>query len=160
MRKMSLMVAILLLSMATYAQKGKAGKTLCKGEKTEYRQSQRDDAIWERIPNITEAQKVQIKDLRSKHHKEMQKMRLELDKHELALKELRLAEQMDTKAANAIIDQKAALRAKMQKERLQNHEAIKALLTPEQREAMPIHPMRPNAKRQPCKKGGRNNCKR
>lgn len=149
MKKMSLIVAAMLLSMSlsSFAQKGKDCSPACQGKKTECSKKankkghHEQPCILDHIPNVTDAQKTKIQALVAQNKKDMQKMHLDMQKKELALKELRLQDQMDSNAANKIIDEKSQLRAQMEKSKLKMHEDIKALLTPEQRAAMPAHPM-------------------
>ena len=83
--------------------------------------------------NLTEDQQVQMKSLRLKLQQEMLPIRNELGENKARFRTLSTAESADMKAINKLIDGNSQLTASMAKLRAANHQAVRKLLTEEQR---------------------------
>ncbi len=85
------------------------------------------------IPNLTDAQREQIRALRLKHLKEVLPVESELRVKKLELAGLWDAEKLDTKAIVAKVKEIGELRNKLELARVQHKIEVYKLLTPEQR---------------------------
>lgn len=85
------------------------------------------------IPNLTEEQQQQITELRTAHLKEMQSKRDQIDVNRAQYRALMRGDRADMDAINANIDERTELRNQMEKTQAAHHQAIRNLLTEEQR---------------------------
>ncbi len=85
------------------------------------------------IPNLTEEQQQQITELRTGHLKEMQSMRDKIDVNRVQWRALMRGDRADMDAINANIDERTELRNQMEKMQATHHQAIRSVLTEEQR---------------------------
>ena len=85
------------------------------------------------MPDLTEEQKNQMKDLRFQMHKTLLPLQNQIGEYDAKMKTLTTAEQADMKAINKVIDNKTDVLAKMMKLKAENHQKIRAILTDEQR---------------------------
>ena len=87
------------------------------------------------IPNLTEDQKKKIKDLRTPLQKEILPLKNQLAEKKAHLKTLQTADKADLKSINTTIDEMTQLQSQMMKKRAAHTQAVRALLTDEQRVA-------------------------
>jgi len=92
-------------------------------------------AMLDDIPDLTDDQKAQIKEIREESRKQMQPQREESKKLRLKMIELKSSENPDQKQINALIDQQAKVKADMMKARTASELKVRSILTPEQRKA-------------------------
>ncbi len=85
------------------------------------------------IPNLTEEQSQQITELRTAHLKEMQTYRDQIDINRAQYRALMRGDRADMGAIDANIDQRAEIRSQMERKQASHHQAIRSLLTEEQR---------------------------
>ena len=85
------------------------------------------------MPDLTEEQKSQMKDLRFQMQKIILPLQNQIGEYDAKMKTLTTAEQADMKAINKVIDNKTDVLAKMMKLKAENHQKIRAILTDEQR---------------------------
>ena len=85
------------------------------------------------IPNLTDDQKKKINDLRTPLHKEILPLRNQLAEKSAHLKTLQTAEKADLKSINTTIDEMAQLQSQITKRHAAHTQAVRALLTDEQR---------------------------
>lgn len=85
------------------------------------------------IPNLTEEQRSQIMDLRTDHLSEMQSYRDQIDVNRAEYRALMRGDRTDLDAINSNIDERANIRSEMEKKQATHHQAIRDLLTEEQR---------------------------
>jgi len=85
------------------------------------------------IPNLTEEQSRQIMDLRTAHLKEMQAYRDQIDVNRTRYRALMRGDRADMAAINANIDERTSIRNRMEKKQAEHHQAIRSVLTEEQR---------------------------
>lgn len=90
------------------------------------------DGCCDQIPNLTEAQKAKIQKLHIEGQKKMISLNAELKKQELDLKAL-MMEQKSGKEVDAKIDEIFKIKARILKECLANCNAVRNLLTDEQK---------------------------
>ena len=83
--------------------------------------------------NLTEDQQTQMKSMRLKIQQEMLPIRNEIGENKAKLRTLSTVENADLKAINKVIDSNSQLTARMAKLRAANHQAVRKLLTEEQR---------------------------
>lgn len=85
------------------------------------------------IPDLTEEQGQEITELRTAHLKEMQSYRDQIDINRAEYRALMRGDRSDMAAINANIDERAEIRSQMEKKHASHHQAIRSLLTEEQR---------------------------
>ena len=83
--------------------------------------------------NLTEDQQTQIKSMRLKMQQEMLPVRNKIGENRAKLRTLSTVENADMKAINKVIDSNSQLTATLTKLRAANHQAVRSLLTEEQR---------------------------
>jgi Spy/CpxP family protein refolding chaperone len=85
------------------------------------------------IPNLTEDQKKKIKDLKTPMQKEILPLKNQLSEKKAHLKTLQTAEKADLKSINSTIDEMTQLQSQIMKKHAAHIQAVRALLTDEQR---------------------------
>jgi Spy/CpxP family protein refolding chaperone len=85
------------------------------------------------IPNLTEDQKTKLKELRTPHAKEVLPLKNQLAEKKAHLKTLQTAEKADLKSINSTIDEMTQLQSQIMKKRAAHTQAIRAILTDDQR---------------------------
>ena len=85
------------------------------------------------IPNLTEEQSRQIMDLRTAHLREMQAYRDQIDVNRTRYRALMRGDRADMAAINSNIDERTSIRNRMEKKQAEHHQAIRSVLTEEQR---------------------------
>ena len=83
--------------------------------------------------NLTEDQQTQIKSMRLKMQQEMLPVRNKIGENRAKLRTLSTVENADMKAINKVIDSNSQLTATLTKLRAANRQAVRSLLTEEQR---------------------------
>ena len=89
--------------------------------------------IENKIPDLTEQQKSDIKDLRTAFMKDIQHIKAQMDIKRAELKALQTAEKPDIDAINKKIDEKANLRTQLEKKKAAFRQSVRALLTDDQK---------------------------
>jgi Spy/CpxP family protein refolding chaperone len=92
-----------------------------------------ETAIEKWIPDLSDAQKTEIKKLRTAHLKEIQQLKNQMEIKRAELKALQTAEKPDMDAINKKIDERAALRVQIEKEAAAHKQAVRTVLTEDQR---------------------------
>jgi Spy/CpxP family protein refolding chaperone len=126
MTYVTLVVLVMGMSVQTMAQRG-PGRGDGRGMNVE------NPRMFEKIPNLTDEQKEQIKTLRIEHMEDAQEMRAEMKVLRAEMDQLEVAKERDMKAIESKIDEITKLQNKMMKERAKHHNSIRELLTDEQR---------------------------
>lgn len=85
------------------------------------------------IPDLTEEQRQDLMELRTGHLKEMQSFRDQIDINRAEYRALMRGDRTDMAAINANIDERGEIRSQMEKKQAGHHQAIRNLLTEEQR---------------------------
>ncbi len=85
------------------------------------------------LPDLTEEQQKQIKELRIKHLKAMLPLKNEIREKQAHLKTLTTKEKVDVNAVNSTIDEIVKLKGKMMKSANAHKQEIRKILTEEQR---------------------------
>lgn len=85
------------------------------------------------IPNLTEEQSQQITELRTAHLKQMQTYRDQIDINRVQYRALMRGDRADMGAIDANIDERSSIRSLMEKQQAQHQQAIRSILTEEQR---------------------------
>ena len=91
------------------------------------------NGIAKQIPNLTEQQQTQIKNLRVEHMKKVQQLKNLIDVKKAELKVLQTADKPDLNAINKKIDEKASLKTELEKERAAFRQKVRSLLNDEQK---------------------------
>ncbi|QNL20515.1 periplasmic heavy metal sensor [Hyphobacterium sp. CCMP332] len=125
-----LLLSLPMLSMAQEAEQRQKGQEMRKDRMAN---------IEERIPNLTEDQKENIKSIRLSAMKDMKPLRNELGEKEARFKTLRSADEPDMDAINKQIDEIAALKASIAKREAKAQQDIRALLNDDQRITFDMH---------------------
>ena len=98
-------------------------------QRAETRQHRNDFSL----PDLTDDQKSQMKELRFQMQKTILPLQNRIGEYDAKMKTLTTAEQADMKAINKVIDSKTDVLAKMMKLKAENHQKVRAILTEEQR---------------------------
>ena len=88
------------------------------------------------IPNLTDAQKANIKSIKEASRKQTEPQRKQMKEVRMKLNELKTSENPDLKQINQLIDKSATLKAEMEKSRTASELKVRSILTPEQRKAV------------------------
>ena len=110
----------------------------------------------ERGLNLTEDQQVQMKSLHLKLQQEMLPIRIKLGENKARFRTLSTAENADMKSINKLIDANSQLDASMLKLQAANQQAVRKLLTEEQRiifDSRDFHRGERRTERHPGKRG-------
>lgn len=86
-----------------------------------------------RIPDLTPEQETKIKELRTKHLKDVTPLRNEMQEKRARLNTLKSSDKQDLAAINKVIDEITALKANLMKKQAAHQAEVSALLTDEQR---------------------------
>ena len=113
------------------------------------------------LPDLTDAQKEKMNELRTANMKVILQKRNQVHEKMSRLQTLQTAEKADMKAINSLIDQMAAIKADMARQRAAHRQQVRALLTDEQRvifDSRPHREHRGEGKRHFRKGRGQRNC--
>jgi len=100
------------------------------------------------LPDLTDEQRTQIRDIMLNTRKEMLPIQNELREKQAQLRTLTTGENIDMDAANTVIEEIGALRTEMMKNRIASRQEIRNLLTEEQRIIFDSHtPMKRQVRR-------------
>lgn len=94
---------------------------------------ERGERFLERIPNISEEQKEQIKELKTDHMKEVLPLRNQVDEKEAHLKTLSTADKVDMAKINKTIEEIGNLKITIAKNRAAHKQKIRNVLNEDQR---------------------------
>ncbi|KAF0195941.1 MAG: hypothetical protein FD166_2668 [Bacteroidetes bacterium] len=111
----------------------------------------------DRIPGLTEEQRISMEKLRIAHFRKTELIRAEIGEKEARMNTLRLAEEPDDKAIDRTIDDISKLKGDLMKEREAHHRAVKALLNDEQKAFFDNRPGRDRNRGDGNRKNGRGN---
>jgi len=122
-----LLIVLLFLNMGnTMAQKMDSLKSFRLGDRMTSKYG---------IPDLTDDQRKKIKELRTPLHMEILPLRNQLVEKRAHLKTLQTAEKADLKSINSTIDEMTQLQSQIMKKRAAHTQAIRAILTDDQRVA-------------------------
>lgn len=93
------------------------------------------------LPNLTDQQQQQIKELRTRHQQAMLPLENQLNEKTARLKTLLSVQNQDNKQIDKILSDISDIQIAMLKEKVTHYQAIQALLTPEQRVAFDSKPI-------------------
>ncbi len=85
------------------------------------------------IPNLTDDQKKKLQELRTPHAKEVLPLENQLGEKKAHLRTLQTADKADLVAINSTIDEMAQLQSQLMKKRAAHTQAIRKILTDDQR---------------------------
>jgi len=94
---------------------------------------EKGERFLERIPDITDEQKEQIKDLKTDHMKEVLPLRNQIDEKQARMKTLSTAEKVDMAKINKTIEEIGELKITIAKKRAVHRQEIRNILTEDQR---------------------------
>lgn len=126
-----LIAALLLVSGSAFAQPPGQGP-----EGAE-RQCPREHGMM--IPDLTEAQREQMKELRIEHMKALQQLRNQMGEKKARLRTLSTGDKVSMTEINSVIEDIGRMRTQMMKLRAQHRQDIRKLLTDEQRVIFDAH---------------------
>jgi Spy/CpxP family protein refolding chaperone len=128
--RVALFTAIILISGALYAQ-GTGSESCSKGKG-----KCKEGKI---LSDLTDEQTTQIEALKTKHLDIMLDFRARMNVLQAELRELEIADKADMNKINSKIDEITTVKNKMAKERSAHRQAVRNLLTPEQRVVFDSH---------------------
>ncbi|KPK62775.1 hypothetical protein AMJ83_09845 [candidate division WOR_3 bacterium SM23_42] len=126
-----LVAALLLVTGSAFAQPPGHGPE--RGE----RQHPREHGMM--IPDLTEAQKEQMKELRVEHMKALQPLRNQMGEKKARLRTLSTSDKVNMTEINRVIDDIGKMQTQMMKLRAQHRQDVRKLLTDEQRVIFDAH---------------------
>lgn len=85
------------------------------------------------LPNLTDAQKKQMTELRTKHMEAMLPIKNQLNEKKAHLQTLLTAPTVDNKEVDKVVNEISALQSSSLKEKINHQQQVRAILTPEQR---------------------------
>lgn len=131
---MLIILAIALVTGSALAQKGKMEmeNRPFKGPKHEH---------FPKIPDLTDEQKEQIKELKTDHLKATLPLKNQLQEKEARLQTVSTGDNVNMNDVNKTIDEIAAIKTKMAKSRAAHRQQIRKILTDEQRVFFDSRPM-------------------
>ncbi|MCB0505335.1 MAG: Spy/CpxP family protein refolding chaperone [Cyclobacteriaceae bacterium] len=137
MKQLSKISAILLLvgGLATTLMAQPAGN----GPQKRTDQNAQVEKPYMMLPDLTDAQKDQMKDIHLKTMKQVQPLRNQLMEKRAHLKTLTTADKADIKAINGQIDDISKLEVSIEKIQAASHQEVRSLLTDEQRVVFDSH---------------------
>ncbi len=91
------------------------------------------------IPDLTEEQTEQMKELRVEHMKAVQPLRNQIGEKRARLRTLSTSDKVDMAGINRVIEDIGKMRTQMMKERAQHRQDVRELLTEEQRVIFDAH---------------------
>lgn len=144
-------VAILMLPLASMAQpgQGRGGRQFDNNEggPRGNGQGQGRESFMDRIPDLTEKQKEDLKAIHIAAQQDILPLRNQINEKEAALMTLQTAKSADIKAINKAIDELSGLQAKVQKRKALAHQDVRVQLTDEQRLFLDTHFQKGKGKR-------------
>jgi Spy/CpxP family protein refolding chaperone len=93
------------------------------------------------LPNLTEQQQQQIKELRTKHQQAMLPLENQLNEKNARLKTLLSVQNQNNKDIDKVLADISEIQASILKEKVAHYQSIQVLLTPEQRVAFDSKPV-------------------
>jgi Spy/CpxP family protein refolding chaperone len=135
MKKLIGMAALFFaLGTAANAQESKPGD----GVKAQHRGEFKDGhhALMESLPDLTDAQKTQLKEMREQGRKESQPQREKMKAMREKLQNMKMSDNPNQKEIDALIDEMHVLKAQMEKSRTAYELKMRSVLTPEQRKVL------------------------
>jgi len=128
MKKVNQISMLILMSVFVFAfSNANAQKSDCASSKS------KTGSLENIIPDLTDKQKEEIKTLRTAHLKESQQIKNQMDIKRAELKALQTAEKADLDAINKKIEEKSALRTDLEKKHSAHKQAVRSLLTDDQK---------------------------
>ena len=126
--KSIIIIAVMIfVSSSIFAQGPNGNKTGNKGDK------------FMNIPDLTDAQKEQIKDMRTKHMKEILPLKNDLKEKEAHLQTISTGDNVDLNKVNAAIDEISIIRTDIAKKRAAFRQDVRKILTDDQRVYFDMH---------------------
>ncbi len=102
-------------------------------------QNKKCNGMFMNIPDLTEAQQTQIKEIRTATMKEMLPLKNELKEKQAHLQTLQTADNPKMNEINSTIDEIGVIKTKMAKNRAAGHQKIRKILTDDQRIYFDMH---------------------
>jgi len=127
----TLILTSLLVGVCLAQPPGKRGPRLEMGER-----------FLERIPDLTDKQKEQIKDLKTAHLKEVLPLRNQVQEKQAHLKSISTGDNVDMDKVNNTIEEIGKLKLEMAKKRAAHKQEIRNILTEDQRVVFDSKPMK------------------
>jgi Spy/CpxP family protein refolding chaperone len=111
-----------------------------------------------RIPDITEEQKEQIKEIKTDHMKEVLPIRNQIDEKQAQLKTLSTADKVDMPKVNKTIEEIGELKVNIAKKRAAHRQGIRNALTEDQRVVFDSMPMKKGHQKEFAGRQGHKRC--
>ncbi|MFC2089005.1 Spy/CpxP family protein refolding chaperone, partial [Calditrichota bacterium] len=128
-----IILTIALVTGSTFAQKGKMAMKdqSLRGPRQEH---------FPKIPDLTDEQKEQIKELKTDHLKATLPLKNQLHEKETHLQTVSTGDNVNLTTVNKIIDEISAIKTQLAKSRAAHRQQIRKILTDEQRVIFDSHP--------------------
>ncbi len=163
-----MVISMLFISSISFAQQGngqgnrqgnrqgnKSANVNAQNNRAQYSQAN----FYNRIPDLTDTQKEQIKTIRTKMMKEMLPLRNSLKEKMAHLNTLSTAETVDMKAVNKQIEEIGKIKTEMMKVGAKYRQEIRSLLTDDQRIFFDMHSPKMNKQGNRNHNNRRGNCR-
>lgn len=140
LKSILLMTLLLGLTASSFAQRGQNKRTFQdRPGPCAYQANDVNRAMF-RIPDLTDEQKEQIRNIRLENRSAMLPYRNQINEKRARLQTLTTGDQQDLDAANQVVEEIGVLRTEMMKQRLANRVKVRDVLTEEQRVIFDSHP--------------------
>ncbi len=126
------MVILIILMISGSSVNAQKGNRYAEGD-MDYKYQAHYHGMENAIPDLTDKQKEEIKVLRISHMKEAQQLRNQMGIKRAELKALQINDKIDIDAINKKIEEKATLRTELEKKDVGFRQAVRSLLTDEQK---------------------------
>lgn len=151
-RNLTIIAILLFVTGSVFAQGNQGKKGNFKGQKK--------GNMFMNIPDLTETQKTQLKDMRTANMKEMLPLKNELQEKQAHLKTVSTGDNVNMNEVNKTLEEISAIKLKMAKNRFANRQEVRKILTDDQRVFFDMHAGNKMKKGMHGKQGMKNkNCK-
>lgn len=152
--KLSAVVLFVLFFVGTASVSAQYGKGWKSGDDIDYPGNRMEPRWLDDIPDLTEAQKTQIGELRTAHLAKMIEFKAKLEEKKAALRTLEVSSNPSTEKIDAAIEEISEIKENMMKSRAAHRQAIRKLLTDEQRVYFDASAQKEGKKGKGMKRGG------
>ena len=133
-RNLTIIAILLFVTGSVFAQGNQGRKGNFKGQG-----KMNKGNMFMNIPDLTDAQKTQLKDMRTANMKEMLPLRNELQEKQAHLKTVSTGDNVNMNEVNKTLEDISAIKLKMAKNKFANRQAVRKILTDDQRVFFDMH---------------------
>jgi len=152
-RNLTIIAILLFVTGSVFAQGNQGKKAGLKGQKGQ-------KGMFMNIPDLTDAQKTQMKDMRTANMKEMMPLRNKVQEKQAHLTTVSTGDNVNMNEVNKTLEEISAIKLKMAKNKFAHRQEVRKILTDDQRVYFDMHSGNKMKKGMHGNKGMKNkNCK-